>query len=888
MKYNINRLHFINKNKESNKYKYLYKISVIIPMYNSELYLQECLNSILNQTLFIEDIEIICIDDGSSDDTISICKDFALRHENFIIIKNGHNGVSEARNIGIKNAHGKYITFLDSDDILSPSTLSSLFNYFEKHYEETDIITYDICYLKDNKKIYSKRCNIINHDEVVNLYKNPFICQTSINICIKNNFQNNKLFDKRITQSEDQTYILELCSFKGTIGYCKNALYIYRQHNNSTIKSKGHPYYSYEDMLFVFENWIKKYKTLPIFSYVKCLILYNFNWRLQIDWLFPYHYKNEKYKNAILRFKNIINQINREYIYNNPWISLEHKDFFLSQKTENKPFCIIDYDKLYICDNNGEFFSVNKIYCIINRERIFNTSIYISGFLKSQILNYIPKPNLFIVYNDIKIESISLYKSIDSFFGTKICTNKYWGFSIQIDMHKVKKFFLFVEINGKKFPLQYYFREWNNISSIYRNYIHNTNLYSLYIEKNAFFLESKNNEPLSHKKKKYKNTHKKYIGYFIIKKLSKILFSKKRIWLYSDSPGGLDNAYYQFVHDNKKKDGIDRYYIYHGDRKEFDLLCLQEENIIYFKTSKHRLLFLSCEKILTSFVESRYYIPFIRHIELIIDMMHFKTIYLQHGVMHAYLPTLYAKDKSFFIDKIVISTFFEKRIIINNYHYKREDIIESGMPRFSIIKKEKEAYEEEKRILFAPSWRYYLVSQDNSKGWLPRTDFKESKYYKEINLFLKNENMLSFLKEKQIYIDFKLHPIFSMYKESFNFENQYIQAIEKVDIKKYKLFITDFSSYMYDFIYLDKPLLLFIPDREKVDAGLHTYRKFCIPIEKSYGDYCEDYLVLINNIKHYVINNFTLKDIYKEKYHKTFICKDVDHSEILYNNLIKI
>lgn len=210
------------------------------------------------------------------------------------------------------------------------------------------------------------------------------------------------------------------------------------------------------------------------------------------------------------------------------------------------------------------------------------------------------------------------------------------------------------------------------------------------------------------------------------------------------------------------------------------------------------------------------------------------------------------------------------------------------MPRFSILRKEKEDYEDEKRILFAPSWRYYLVSQDNSKGWLPRTDFKKSKYYREIDLFLNNENLLSFLKEKQIYIDFKLHPIFSIYRENFNFENEYIHTIEKVDIKKYKLFITDFSSYMYDFIYLEKPLLLFIPDREMIDAGLHTYRKFCIPLEKSYGEYCEDYLNLINNIKDYSVNNFSLKEIYKKTYQKIFLCKNVNHSEILYQQLIKI
>ena len=91
-------------------------VTVVIPIYNVEKYLEQCLDSVINQTY--KDIEIICINDGSTDNSITNLEKYALSDNRIKIISQTNQGISAARNAGIKVATGKYITFLDSDDFL--------------------------------------------------------------------------------------------------------------------------------------------------------------------------------------------------------------------------------------------------------------------------------------------------------------------------------------------------------------------------------------------------------------------------------------------------------------------------------------------------------------------------------------------------------------------------------------------------------------------------------------------------------------------------------------------------------------------------------------------------------------------------------------------------
>ena len=114
------------------------KVSVIIPVYNVEKYLVECLNSVTNQTL--KDIEIICVNDGSTDNSADILDNYAQKDSRIIVIHKENEGVSVARNLGIDKSTGEYLMFVDSDDILTLTACQKAYDTVTK--DNSDMLIY--------------------------------------------------------------------------------------------------------------------------------------------------------------------------------------------------------------------------------------------------------------------------------------------------------------------------------------------------------------------------------------------------------------------------------------------------------------------------------------------------------------------------------------------------------------------------------------------------------------------------------------------------------------------------------------------------------------------------------------------------------------------------
>ncbi len=116
------------------------KISVVIPVYNTQNYLNECIDSVLNQSF--KDFEIICINDGSTDNSLSILSDYEVSDERIKVISQQNRGLGASRNEGLKLAQGEYVLFLDSDDYLTPDALEKLYN--QAYANDLDLILFKI------------------------------------------------------------------------------------------------------------------------------------------------------------------------------------------------------------------------------------------------------------------------------------------------------------------------------------------------------------------------------------------------------------------------------------------------------------------------------------------------------------------------------------------------------------------------------------------------------------------------------------------------------------------------------------------------------------------------------------------------------------------------
>lgn len=117
------------------------KISIVIPVYNADEYLQECLDSLLNQTL--SDFEIICVDDGSFDTSLSILDRYGTKDNRIKILKQQNKGAGSARNFGLEHASGKYVYFMDADDYCDINLLKETYEKAEE--DEADIVVFDFC-----------------------------------------------------------------------------------------------------------------------------------------------------------------------------------------------------------------------------------------------------------------------------------------------------------------------------------------------------------------------------------------------------------------------------------------------------------------------------------------------------------------------------------------------------------------------------------------------------------------------------------------------------------------------------------------------------------------------------------------------------------------------
>lgn len=137
-----------------NNSQFDYKVSIIIPIYNSEEYIANTLNSLVNQIFDIDEMEVLMIDDGSVDRSAEICKKYAEKYSNFKLYQKENGGVSKARNFGIDKAQGKYIMYLDADDTYSCETVKNVVAFFDEHYDEIDVATFTLVRytLPDNEK----------------------------------------------------------------------------------------------------------------------------------------------------------------------------------------------------------------------------------------------------------------------------------------------------------------------------------------------------------------------------------------------------------------------------------------------------------------------------------------------------------------------------------------------------------------------------------------------------------------------------------------------------------------------------------------------------------------------------------------------------------------
>lgn len=291
------------------------KISVIIPIYNVEDYLEQCVESILNQTY--TNLEIILVNDGSTDSSGEICDRYKNIDKRIKVIHKVNGGLSDARNCGLENSTGEYIAFFDSDDWADEKFYDTLYTNIKKYNGDIAVCNY--------KKYYSKKdIELHNSNEVICYSNIEALNQLYDKYSVQMIIACNKLYKRKVIggirfpvgKIHEDEYLIPMIIYNAyKIIYINNELFYYRQRDNSIMNKKFN--IKRLDYLYVLESRMKFFKENMLDE------LYEKNVCTYLEKVMEFYFliKNseiENKKSIMKKLKNKLSNLNKNLDINLP------------------------------------------------------------------------------------------------------------------------------------------------------------------------------------------------------------------------------------------------------------------------------------------------------------------------------------------------------------------------------------------------------------------------------------------------------------------------------------------------------------------------------------------------------------------------------------------
>ena len=414
-----------------------YIFSVVVPIYNVESYLKETIDSVINQTIGFEDnIQLILVNDGSTDSSEEICLGYKEKYpENIIYIKQENSGVSSARNKGLEYAEGKYINFLDSDDIWCYDVFQKVYDFFEENNEIIDVVA---CRQKffEGKEGYHKLDYKFEETQIVDIKeKYDYIQLSTASAFIKSDVMKRYRYDTRLEYSEDAVLIAQIIMEKCKYGVLSDAVYNYRKRikSQSALQLRNYKKSWYNETIdygcnLLIEKSIEKFG--EVIPYIQYQIMYDIQWRIIVDVSEYLNY--EEIKQYREKLKNLLKYINDDIIMEQRYLWKEYKIIALSLKYDKdvvKDFEYID-GKIYY--NGIRIYKLSKSQSIkITEIKLGLRNVKIKGVVNL----FLPKEE-YILYIKINnkpkmIQDLVTYKTEKSINGT---LDHYKEFNIKIPL----------------------------------------------------------------------------------------------------------------------------------------------------------------------------------------------------------------------------------------------------------------------------------------------------------------------------------------------------------------------------------------------------------------------------------------------------------------------
>lgn len=892
---------------------YPFLFSVIIPIYNTEEYLEEAIESVINQTLsFEKNIQLILVNNATTDNCGIICEKYRDQYpKNVIYIVLDKNvGPSGARNRGVKFATGKYVHFLDSDDKWSPDAFAIAYAYFETCYKDVDVVSCRTWTFDSWKKWYVydykyKKTRIV---DVLEDYHVPQLAASSLFIKLEVATQHS--FDEQLFHAEDMKYINTIILEKCKYALLREAVYCYRKRQGggeslAAISDSRESWYFETIHLcynYLIELSLKKFG--EVIPYIQYIVMHELQWRFEKPLAaFITGKKRDEYLQSI---KSLLQHIDDNIICEQQmW--RERKVIALSMK-HGKDI------RNELCLDKNAFRLEGVAVFHVDRHILHLTGIDIEGdeiVIRGRV-NLPLAPSTFTIYakdDKGKIYELSL-KSID---------DNFIRYSFDIPIFEVLSFTLKLPLSESlnfSFFLQYR-RETRILHLSYEFIVKIANdITHSYFVKNGYIVTKKGNTSISLEKytllkkiqyeykllsEMYKknNISKKCIVWRLIIQFSRMLSfnSSKQTWLVLDqfSKAGDNGEYFfKYLMEKKPKNVVARFVLSENSVDYGRMKSIGP--MLKYNSPRYRLQFALASKIISSQSFYNASNTFCQYTPYLQDLFHFKFVYLQHGVIKDNHASTQSRAK-LHLDMFVTTAKDEYNSIVHNiggyYDYDETIVKLTGMPRYDSIKLFA-ANERPKRILLAPTWRKKIAGRWNESIQTCEYSktYKNSIFYAFYNRLINDERLLNTMKQYGYTGALRLHERMRFQAQDF-VSNAYFSVEETrepydEEIAQTGLLVTDYSSIAFDYVYAGIPVIYAQFDKDEFYQE-HGYTRGYFDYETGgFGPLCYNYENLVDSLIELIENGCTLQLKYKKRRNDFFEFFDSDNSLRVFNAVMSM
>lgn len=888
---------------------YKYKFSVIIPVYNVGQYIDEALESLINQEEmdFENDIQVIFINDGSIDNSEEVCLKYADNYKNNIkYIKKENGGVSSARNLGIKYIEGQYVNFLDPDDKWTLNTFKEVYSFFEINKSYIDIVA---CpqYFFEAVEGWHQLSYKFNNTRIINILKEYKNIQLSVTSSfIKSEAVKKYRFKEILKYAEDGHFINRIILDKMKYGVVKGVRHLYRKRlvetsalQKSNISKEWYIDSIKEYVLDIIQYTTNKLGYLP--QYIQYALMYEIQWKVKVQKVSEDVLNKSELELFLSLLKEAITYFDDNIIIEQKHMDIEHKLFCLRMKYGkllNIQSITTPYNIQYMIKETS-IYELSKLAIRIEFVNITNNELVIEAHIPWLEDFNIENMDIFIkTVNDQRYNAKFINCTQRDVFSLNSSILKKRFFTITIPLNEINKnttFSIFLEMQSTIIRPKLVFFKYSRLDCDIKNSYFIENGYCIMYNNKVFHL-------LEDSKKVRYGREVKFIKEILKKKQYKVAIArgivfllkqlnKRSMWIFMDRLDKADdNAEALFKYCINRDDGIKKYFIINEDSPDFERIK-KIGKVIPYGTYRQKLIMLLADRVISSHIDVSMRNPLGGNGRVMKSLLSFKYIFLQHGIIKDDLSewlNRYNKD----IDIFVTSARKEyESILLNNYYYSEKNVQLTGLPRYDYLEDKNK-----KQIVIMPTWRNLLVNKMDSKGQIQYSDtFRESEYFNQYNKLINDERIINKANKMGYNILFMPHPNMQCQISDFNKNENVIFVPYNTSYNKLfcesSLLVTDYSSVAFDFAYMKKPVVYHQFDYEEVlgEKAIHIYKKGYFDYEDmGFGPVSYQYEDTVKAILGYIDNNCLMESIYIKRVDEFYEYIDRNNCKRVYEEIKKI